>query len=1043
MKFRWGFENYIMIQKIFGKQSVFSTLLVIGCLSLSSFKPEKETKYLFNWNTKCYIENQVHVKDQSASFEKIVYLIQKCVINKDTVGLLLLSDSLKIVLANEKFDSSVLVEYDYYIGVCNLLSSKYEEAISWLKSSVDERIKLGLTDSHLANGLFNLGISYNLLGDRNQALSYWLHYVEVAETLYGANSSEVAEAYSALVGAAFESKDFEKFSDYTFKVLGIISKNDKALQGIKLSNLYSTIGAGYIRMGDYAKSRIYLEEAESIITHGTVLSEQDYINLINSLAITYSFLGMAEKATEYFDKGVEMAVSNNSFLAYNLINSYVIDLGNSGKIKKGEEFLSRLVRKAGNVYGIDSRYYIEVLIHYADFLSNYSNDLPRSIKLFADCNEYLDTHPADIILMDQTLIGYASALYKSGDYTKALQNIQKLLFRRKEFYSDSELLKNPQADSLSTDQRTLKVLQTKYRILLAIYYESGEQNVLEAAAETSELVISIIDKIRINVSEEESRVVLGSHFRDSYLQAIRCFELCYRKSGEQRFLEKAFEFAEKSKVAGLLAATKELNAIQFHIPPETAEMEKNFQKEISLYNSRISMEIESGNPDKKLMASLNEKLFSAVRVRDSLVKTFEKDFPGYYSIKYSNNVPSLEMIPGITGRNINYLNYVMSDSLLYIFIVNRKHQEILTIRTDSSFVKKVMKFRHLLSDPSTSEFARTQFNDFQKTGFDLYGILIEPVRKFLISDKLMISPDNLLSYLPFETLISSFYQGNEILYRNLDYLMNHFSISYVYSATFMEETVLRNYKKKTHLIAFAPVYSKGINTDSLFLKRQSDGILYALPYSREEAEYVTEVTKGKLYINDEARESIFKREAGKYDFIHLAMHTFLNDQYPMNSAMIFNQSNDSTEDGLLNTYEVYGLSLKARMVVLSSCNTGNGKLSTGEGILSLARGFLYSGSQSVVMSMWEVEDKSGTDIIKMFYDNLLKGKSKSSSLMKARKDYLKKASQLRSHPYFWSTLVIYGDNDPVYWRPYKLILIIIVFAILSIGIYYFLKRRYS
>ena len=113
-------------------------------------------------------------------------------------------------------------------------------------------------------------------------------------------------------------------------------------------------------------------------------------------------------------------------------------------------------------------------------------------------------------------------------------------------------------------------------------------------------------------------------------------------------------------------------------------------------------------------------------------------------------------------------------------------------------------------------------------------------------------------------------------------------------------------------------------------------------------------------------ESVYKTESGKYDIIHLAMHTVLNDKDPMHSTLIFSQGNDTIEDGFLKTYEVYGIPLKAKMVVLSSCNTGTGLLYSGEGILSLARGFIYSGSQSVVMSMWEIEDRSGTEIVKMF-----------------------------------------------------------------------------
>ena len=146
------------------------------------------------------------------------------------------------------------------------------------------------------------------------------------------------------------------------------------------------------------------------------------------------------------------------------------------------------------------------------------------------------------------------------------------------------------------------------------------------------------------------------------------------------------------------------------------------------------------------------------------------------------------------------------------------------------------------------------------------------------------------------------------------------------------------------------------------------------------------------------------------------MHTLINNRNPIFSKMIFSILNDTLGDVGLNVFEIYGISLKAKMVVLSSCNTGTGNLLRGEGILSLARGFIYSGSKSVAMSLWEVDDKSGTDVMKSFYRNLKNGNSKSVALRKARLKYLRSAGQLRSHPYFWSTLVIYGDDSPLYYK---------------------------
>lgn len=326
--------------------------------------------------------------------------------------------------------------------------------------------------------------------------------------------------------------------------------------------------------------------------------------------------------------------------------------------------------------------------------------------------------------------------------------------------------------------------------------------------------------------------------------------------------------------------------------------------------------------------------------------------------------------------------------------------------------------------PSRSASARTDFDRFRELGYYLYSTLIEPVRKYLVSDNLLISPDNILSYLPFETFITGPYSGNDILYRDLSYMMNHFRISYIYSVTFMAESFKKEFSLKNSLIAFAPVYTGAISVDSLIKSNQTEReVLRDLPFARQEAEYVSDLVRGKLYVGTGALESVFKNESGRYDIIHLAMHTIVNDQYPMHSRMVFYPRNDSPEDGLLNTYEIYGIPLKSKMVVLSSCNTGSGLLHSGEGVLSLARGFNYSGSQSVVMSLWEIEDKSGTEIINEFYHNIKKGRTKSGALRKARKDYLEKAGQLRSHPYFWASLVVYGNNSPLYYSNHLFTLI--------------------
>jgi CHAT domain-containing protein len=347
--------------------------------------------------------------------------------------------------------------------------------------------------------------------------------------------------------------------------------------------------------------------------------------------------------------------------------------------------------------------------------------------------------------------------------------------------------------------------------------------------------------------------------------------------------------------------------------------------------------------------------------------------------------------------------------------------------------------------PLPSDNASVKFREFQEVGYRLYKTLIEPVKPAIISEKLFISPDNILSYLPFETIPVSSDPRSGNMYKDLNYLMESYDISYTYSATFMAESMKKEKSSRNSLIAFAPDYPVPIDIQSALNSRQGNmGILNDLPYARQEAKYVSDITGGTLFENSDAKESVYKKESGKYDIIHLAMHTLLNDKDPMRSTLIFSRGNDSLDDGYLKTFEIYGIPLKAKMVVLSSCNTGSGLFYSGEGILSLARGFIYSGSQSVVMSMWEIEDRSGTEIVEMFYKNLRKGYSKSVALKKARISFLENADRLRSHPYFWSALVVYGDNTPLYHSGRLKIILLTIISILSLSLgFYYLKRKYS
>jgi len=992
------------------------------------------------------INSPVYVTDSTSADEvarKNVSLRKLLLIGNYHESSLLINEILEEVKENI-IDERILAESYYLIGIYYSFISSIHDAVKYFNLSVSLKEKYHDYDKIYTLALYNLGRAYAILGNYKRHEDYSKRSLEVGIEIFGESSPSLIETYSSLIAGHIQLHEYEKAINFINIALAIGINSPDSVSKAIMADLYHNSGVCYSRLADFTKAIRFFEKSESISRSGKLMRNENYINLINGMAVSYGVLNQPEKSKEYYERGIALAKSENSPEAFNIINSYAIILGNDGKEKEGESLLIEALDRAKIIFGEDSHYYIEVLKNYADYLREYEINNDESLKCYSRCMEYLNNNQHDQILRAPVLIGYSLSLTNSGESFKALETIQSLLFSDEWEFQGIGVFDNPSIETIIPDRNSLNMIRTKYKIIRDIYKSSPEKNILEAASSTAELIVSLLDRVRINISEEDSRLVLGDKYRDSYINAIRDFNLLYRESADLHYLEKAFEYSEKSKVAGLLASTRELKATQFHIPEDIAGIEKRLHIDISLYNAKIVEESSNKVPDTLLINGLKENLLRVTRARDSLILVFENQYPDYYSFKYNTEVVGLKDIPKLAGRNGTYINYIISDTLLYIFIANRKHQRLSTIPIDSTFFNNVNRFRNLLSQRSFYGNAREAFMNYHKIGYNLYKILIDPVRQYLISDNILISADNILSYLPFEVLPTSPEYGEKIFYRDIPYLMNDFSLSYTYSATLLSESVKRNFSFGNKVVAFAPKYNDSIDVHSVLMNRQAETeFLPDLPLAREEAIYVADITRGSIFSDKDAKESVYKAESGKYDIIHLAMHTILSDDDPMHSTMIFSSENDTIEDSYLKTYEVYGIPLKAKMVVLSSCNTGIGRLSSGEGILSLARGFTYSGSQSVVMSLWEIEDKSGTDIVKMFYDNLKKGFSKSTSLRKARISYLKQADQLRSHPYFWATLVIYGNNDSLYSSLYVKIAIIAGIFVLIVFILYCRKHKYS
>lgn len=190
-----------------------------------------------------------------------------------------------------------------------------------------------------------------------------------------------------------------------------------------------------------------------------------------------------------------------------------------------------------------------------------------------------------------------------------------------------------------------------------------------------------------------------------------------------------------------------------------------------------------------------------------------------------------------------------------------------------------------------------------------------------------------------------------------------------------------------------------------------------LPGSRQEVTSIAGIVPGrtKLLLDSNATESNFKSQPlSDYRVIHLAVHGVASPQFPDRAALVLRNSSASGEDGLLQAREIRDLDLRADLVVLSTCETGSGKLLGEEGIASLERAFLLAGAKSVIASLWTADDTYTIALMKQFYQHLVNGSDKGTALKQAKLDLLKEFGD-QALPIYWAGFTLVGDgSSPIF-----------------------------
>ena len=260
----------------------------------------------------------------------------------------------------------------------------------------------------------------------------------------------------------------------------------------------------------------------------------------------------------------------------------------------------------------------------------------------------------------------------------------------------------------------------------------------------------------------------------------------------------------------------------------------------------------------------------------------------------------------------------------------------------------------------------------------LYDRLIRPVEAQIRGKSLLVVPHGVLHYLPFAAL----HDGS-------NYLLDSHALRYLPSASVLK------FLKPPRTPGLAAVLVLG-NPD--LGEARLD-----LPHAETEARGIAGMGSGNtLLLRKEATEEAFKRLAPGFRYIHVASHGEFNASDALQSRLMLVKSD--SDDGSLSVGELYGVRLDADLVTLSACETGLGKVLNGDDVLGLTRGFLYAGTSNVAASHWPVDDLATAELMKRFYQNLIKGVPKRDALRQAQIEIRREFP----HPFYWAAFFLTG-----------------------------------
>lgn len=885
----------------------------------------------------------------------------------------------------------------YHIGLCHFYLGELRNAIEYYQRALPVHHEIGDKVGEAFDHQ-NFGRTYRQLGEMRKAMSAHERAVSLFRELEIRDEEAAALSNMGLIYQSWGDK--QKALDHFQQSIAIYDQiqlsRDRAIVSLNIGTIYSDLGQHQTALGYYQPALQVLLKARDRRSAAAALT---------NIGKSFSELGEKQRARDSYNQAITLmrAVGDASREAQALSNlaAVVFDMGDKPGARDYYDQSLALARNAGNVRA--------------------------EISALAGIGRIQDDR--------------GERQQAAEHFTQALRQAQAIGDR----------------DSEARTWFTLARLDRK-------------QDRLAQARTGLEQALEIIESIRANVVSQELRTSYFATIQGYYDSYIDLLTQLHQQEPLAGYNALALRASERARARSLLDLLVERRAdIRQGVDETSVARERDLQQQLNA-KGELLVRVKGDKRTENRAATLGKEIDEITNELQQVKATIRQKSPRYAALTQPQPVNLAEIQQQVLDPDSILLEYALAEERSFLWLVTPTSINSFELLNRATIEKAAQEVYDLLTvrtrcvkSQSEQAMPLSQVAQIEarlpKAAAELSQMLLGPVAAQLGTKRLLVVTEDALQSIPFGVLPipKSEKEAADAAPRPL--IAEHEIVSLPSASTLAvlrRELAGRKPAPKTVAVLADPVLEKSdlprpqgvsqtrkpsakagnqtaaqaaapVMTEVAAVNQQGAVRAYgvacaamgmpSLPFSRKEAEAIEALVpkgEGQIWLGlDASRQKLLEADLSAFRIVHFATHGLLNSEHPEVSSIVLSLVDEkgAPQNGFLQMHEVFNLKLNADLVVLSACETALGKQINGEGRIGLTRGFMYAGAARVVASLWKVDDEATRDLMKVFYEKMLREKlSPAAALRAAQIEMISNPKFKRWRaPYFWGAFVLQGE----------------------------------